>query len=139
MNAVLPEYRPQESERTIERGGWQMNFCAGMAPEWADEIRHPTMDTVEYWQIGSFLTAKGTDKVFPVGLMQNGPEGKPLIVLGDLRFTPFQANDCIIGLKAALELAGGWDGNAETDGSVPAPDSATAPVSPRAGRVRQAS
>ncbi len=91
-----------------------MNFCAGMAPEWAEEIRHPDMESTEYWLVLTVLTSVDSRREIPVGLVQNGPEGRPQVAAGGVRFSLFEAQDCVIAFRRALDLVAGWQRQADS-------------------------
>ncbi len=99
------------------KGAGEMNFCAGTAPAWANEIRHPDMDSTEFWCVLSIVTAVDSQREITVGLVQNGPGALPQVAVGGVRFSVFEAEDCSIALRRALELVGGWEGQAASGGA----------------------
>jgi hypothetical protein len=87
-----------------------MNFCAGLAPAWADEVRHPDMNSTEYRRrIGTVYSADFHEEV-AVGVVQNGSGAPVQISIGGVRFTPQEAQDYRTTIGLALDVAGGADG-----------------------------
>ena len=105
--------------QTIERGVKRMNFCSGMAPEWADEVRHPDMHSTEYWKRISVIHSEDFNEEVPVGIVQNGPSAVPQISIGGIRFTLLEAHDYHRAVGTALDLAGGADGGASITADPP--------------------
>jgi hypothetical protein len=83
----------------------EMNFCAALAPAWADEIRHPDMHTTEFWRCVGVVRSDDSHEVVAISVVQNGPSATPQIAVGGLRYTLLEARDYYVTLGSALNWA----------------------------------
>lgn len=89
-----------------------INFCAGMAPSWAEEVRHPDLRSTEYWHRVAVVHSSDFHDELAIGVVQNGPGADVQISVAGIRFTVSEAREVADALAEALDVADGEDGSA---------------------------
>jgi hypothetical protein len=64
-------------------------------PTWADEIRRPAPDVIEYWKPIDLLLASDREQRVEISLVQNGPEAPLQLLVGEIRYTLSETTDLL--------------------------------------------
>ena len=96
-----------------------MNFCAGIAPPWAEEIRHPDLHSTEFWRLVCVVHSDDFNEDVVIGVVQNGPGASPQITLAGIRFTPTEGREVADALDFALVMTGEERDVVASSGPVP--------------------